>query len=436
MPASHRFILHGGQVITADGVEWSDVAILGERIEAVGPDLAATIPYADVIDVSGMAIFPGLIDVHVHLREPGGEHKEDFTSGTGAALAGGVTTVFGMPNTNPPLIDATSLADAHRRAAAKVVCDYGLFIGGTPTNAQDAAQAGDAVGLKLYVGSSTGDLLVDQFPAQIVHFETFPKHRIIAVHAEDEAAVRYYAALGQRRPSICAALATAHVLALAEQVKRRVHICHVSTGYELDLIRAARARGLDVTCELTPQHLFLSTTDELHLGALGQVNPPLRDPAEVDRLWQKLDVVDLIATDHAPHTLEEKRGQTPPSGMPGLETMLPLLLTAASQGRISLPDIARWTAERPAEVFGLVDKGHIKAGYHADLTLVDLTARWSISDEAQLTRCGWTPFAGREVTGRVKQVYLRGNTVFQNGKVFAEPGSGRRVEQTIEQQSH
>lgn len=435
MPASDPFILHGGQIVTPAGVEQGDIAILGERIEAVGPDLTAAMPGAEVVDVSGLAILPGLIDVHVHLREPGGEHKEDFTSGTRAALAGGVTTVFGMPNTNPPIVDASTLADAHHRASQKVVCDYGLFIGGTPANAHDVATAEDAVGLKLYIGSSTGDLLVDQFPAQIAHFESFPKHRVIAVHAEDEAAVRYYAAHGQRRPPICAALATAHMLALAEQVGRKIHICHVSTGYELALIRDAHARGLDVTCEVTPHHLFLTTQDEARIGPLGQVNPPLRDPAEVDRLWQNLDVVDLIATDHAPHTLKEKRGEKPPSGMPGLETMLPLLLTAASQGRISLPDIARWTAMRPAEIFGLVDKGRIEPGFHADLTLVDLSARWTITHEAQLTRCGWTPYSGQAVTGRVMRVYLRGQIVCQDGRILAEPGSGRRVRQALDRQN-
>lgn len=435
MPASTSLILHGGQIITPERVQVADIAIRGERIEAVGPDLATSFPGSEVIDVAGLAILPGLIDVHAHLREPGGEHKEDFYSGTCAALAGGVTTVFAMPNTNPPTIDTNSLDTVHQLASSKVVCDYGLFIGGTPDNAEEAALAETAIGLKLYIGSSTGNLLVDQFPAQIAHFESFPHRRIIATHAEDEAAVRYYATLGQRRPPICAALATAHVLALAEQVGRRVHICHVSTGYELALIRAARARGLDVTCEVTPHHLFLSTEDEAKIGPLGQVNPPLRHPREVELLWQNSDVVDMIATDHAPHTLDEKRSATPPSGMPGLESMLPLLLTAASQGRISLSDIARWTSARPAQVFGLPDKGHIAPGFHADLTLVDVSTRWTLSNEDQFTRCGWTPFAGHEATGQVRQVYLRGRKVFQAGNVLAPAGSGRRVEQEFERQS-
>lgn len=430
MAAIDTLILHGGQIVTPQGIQRADITIRGELIEAVGPDLPAEIPNSTIVDVSRFAIFPGLIDVHVHLREPGGEHKEDFLTGTQSALAGGVTTVCAMPNTTPPIVDAATLEDALARASAKAVCDFGLYIGGTPANAAQAAQADKAVALKLYIGSSTGSLLVDQLPAQIAHFESFPKNRIIAVHAEDEAAVRFFAERGQRRPPICAALATAHVLTMAEQIGRRVHICHVSTGYELALIRAAKTRGLAVTCEVTPHHLFLSTDDEQKLGPLGQVNPPLRDQHDVDLLWQNMDIVDMIATDHAPHTLDEKRGPNPPSGMPGLETMLPLLLTAAHEGRIGLEDIAQWLSAGPAEVFGLAHKGQLKPGYHADLTLVDLGERWVVPQDGFFTRCGWTTFAGREMVGRVAQVYLRGQVVFNNGQVLANPGFGKPVEQT------
>jgi dihydroorotase (multifunctional complex type) len=426
---SDSFILHGGSLVTPGGVQTADILVTGERIAVVGSDLSAGTPDAPIIDVSGLTIFPGLIDVHVHLREPGGEHKEDFYSGTCAALAGGVTTVFAMPNTSPPISDVAALADALQRASRKAVCDYGLYIGGTPDNAEQAARLEQAVALKLYIGSSTGDLLVDQLPAQIAHFEGYPRQRIIAVHAEDEAAVRFFAARGQRRPAICAALATAHVLALAEQIGRRLHICHVSTGHELALIAAARGRGLDVTCEVTPHHLFLSSDDEARLGPLGRVNPPLRSTSDVASLWEHKAVIDMLATDHAPHTLDETHSDSPPSGMPGLETMLPLLLTAAREGRISLPDIARWTAWRPADVFGLAHKGRIAQGFDADLTLVDLAATWTIGQEPLFTRCGWTPFAGREMSGRIVRVYLRGKMVYENGRILAAPGSGQQAGQ-------
>ncbi len=426
---SQLFVLQGGTVVTPERVELADILVEGEVIRAVGSHLAAQTPDAQIIDVSGLTIFPGLIDVHVHLREPGGEHKEDFYSGTCAALAGGVTTVLAMPNTDPPITNRETLNLALERASHKAACDFGLYIGGTASNAAEAAELEDAAALKLYVGSSTGSLLVDQLPAQIAHMEQFPRDRIVAIHAEDEAAVQYYAALGQRRPPICAALATAHVIALAEQVKRRLHICHVSTGYELAQIGAARERGLDITCEATPHHLFLSAADEEKLGSLGRVNPPLRSMQDVESLWAQADVIDLVATDHAPHTLEEKAGSNPPSGMPGLETMLPLLLTAAREGKVELTRIASWTSRRPAEVFGLADKGQIKPGYHADLTLVDLDSEWTIQNVGLFTRCGWTPFAGRAVRGKIVQVYLRGQQAFLQGTVLASPGQGKRVRQ-------
>lgn len=424
------FILQGGTVVTPERVENVDILIEGQTVVAVGHSLAADTPDARIVGAGGLTILPGLIDVHVHLREPGGEHKEDFRSGTRAALAGGVTTVLAMPNTNPPITNRETLDLALSRAAASAVCDYGHYVGGTPDNSEEAASLEDAAALKLYIGSSTGSLLVDQFPAQIAHMERYPKDRIIAVHAEDEAAVQYYAKLGLRRPPICAALATAHVLALAEQVKRRLHVCHVSTGNELAQIRAARERGLDVTCEVAPHHLFLSTQDEEGLGALGRVNPPLRAIEEVESLWAQADFIDLIATDHAPHTIDEKRSANPPSGMPGLETMLPLLLTAFHEGRVSLTAVARWTSARPAEVFRLANKGRIEPGFDADLTLVNLNEEWTIQNEGVVSRCGWTPFDGKGVRGRVSQVYLRGSLVFDKGLFLAAAGSGRRVLQS------
>lgn len=422
---SRRKILRGGSVVTHKGVERLDIAIEDEQIAAVEPHLdEGKVAQADI---AGLTVFPGLIDVHVHLREPGGEHKEDFYSGTCAALAGGVTTVLAMPNTQPPIIDYETFKDAQSRAAARAVCDYGLYVGATPDNAEEAAVLDEAVALKMYIGSSTGELLVDQFPAQLAHFERYPKDRIVAVHAEDEAAVQYYAAQGTRRPPICAALASTHALTLAEQTQQRLHVCHVSTGYELALIRDARRRGLDVTCEVTPHHLFLNTSDDERLGPLGQVNPPLRERSEVAVLWASLGNIDMIATDHAPHTLDEKHSSSPPSGIPGLETMLPLLLTAAYEGRLSLSNIVRLTASQPAEVFGLARKGRIAPGYDADLTLVDLDMEWTIGNEGLLTRCGWTPFAGWNVRGHVVRVYLRGRMVFNKGDILAESGSGRQI---------
>ena len=424
---SEQLLIRGGSIVTGEGIARQDILIEGERIVSVGQGLAAEAPRARQVEAGGLLILPGLIDVHVHLREPGGEHKEDFHTGTCAALAGGVTTVLAMPNTNPPVINRRTLKEALRRADAKAVCDYGLYVGATEDNAEEAARLGEAIALKMYMGSSTGNLLVDRFPGQIAHFKTYPKDRILAVHAEDEEAVRHYASGGVRRPPICAALGVARAITLAEQTGRRLHLCHVSTAYELALIRDARQRGAQITCEVTPHHLFLSTEDECRLGDLARVNPPLRGVEDIAALWEGLGEVDMIATDHAPHTLEEKHSAAPPSGMPGLETMLPLLLTAVHEGRLSLPDIVRLTASGPARAFRLAHKGAIAPGYDADLTLVDFDAEWVIDNSSLYTRCGWSPFAGRTVRGRVVRVYLRGRLAFEEGRVRAAPGSGRTV---------
>lgn len=424
-------LLQGGEVVTPQGLQKADVLIQNELIQAVGIGLAAQAGEAVVQDITGLTILPGLIDVHTHLREPGGEHKEDFYTGTCAALAGGVTTVLAMPNTEPPVIDAQILHETLRLASEKAACDFGLYVGGTIDNAEKAAALTEAVGLKLYIGSSTGSLLLDQFPAQYAHFSRYPADRVLAVHAEDEAAVQHFAAMGQRRPPLCALLATAHVLALAEHFGRRIHICHISTSQELALIRDARTRGVKVTCEVTPHHLFLSTRDEEQLGSLGRVNPPLRDQEDVDAIWaDHFTTIDMVATDHAPHTLAEKASASPPSGMPGLETMLPLLLTAAHEGRLTLPDIARLTASNPAQTFRLAHKGRIAPGYHADLTLVNRATTWTVAEDSLFTKCRWNPFLGRQMHGKVAQVYLRGECVFEGGKVMAHPGYGNRVIQT------
>ncbi len=433
--------VRNGLVVTSESVERADVLIEGETIAAVGPDLSAP-PGAQVVDADGLLVFPGLIDPHVHLREPGGEHKEDLATGTAAALAGGFTTVLAMPNTSPPITDRETLAQALALAESKAVCDYGLFVGATADNAAEAATLQDAIGLKLYMGSSTGDLLVADLAGQLTHFERYPG--IIAIHAEDEEAVAYFAARGERRPPLCAALAVARALALAEPFRHRVHICHVSTAQEVALIRDAKARGVPVTCEVTPHHLFLSTEDAGRLGPLGLMNPPLRAQEDVQALWANLDVVDCIATDHAPHTLEEKRGPTPPAGVPGLETAFVLMLSACrgvprdrpgqAHGRqaqgLPLQAIVRLMAEGPARVFGLKHKGRIAPGYDADLTLVDPDTEWIIGERPLFTKCGWSPFAGHKTKGRVERVFLRGQLAYDAGQVLLKPGSGRLLHST------
>ncbi|MCL4396068.1 MAG: dihydroorotase family protein, partial [Chloroflexi bacterium] len=281
---------------------------------------------------------------------------------------------------------------------------------------------------KLYLGSTTGDLLLTEFGPIYRHFRA--SHSLpIVVHAEDDESLRYFGSHSAsprhsaRRPPLCAALAVSRALALAEETGRQLHIAHLSTAYEIELVKAAKARGVAVTCEATPQHLFLSAEDEERLGPYGVVNPPLRSPDDARALWKNLDYVDLVATDHAPHTIEEKSAAKPPSGMPGLETMLPLLLNAASDKRLGLKDVARLTSRNPARVFHLQNKGEIAEGYDADLTLVRLDEEYILRKPWQ-TKCNWSPFEGTRVRGRVASVFVRGRQAMSDGKITAEQGSG------------
>ena len=417
-------LLRGGWVVTPEQIIQADVLIQGEWIAAVGPHLDAG--QAEVIDAYGLYILPGLIDAHVHLREPGAEHKEDITSGTRAALAGGCTTVLDMPNSPHPTTTLAAFAEKAHLVQRKACCDVGLFFGATPENAKEAAQAHEAVGLKLYMGSSTGQLLVSSLASQFEHFRLFPRERPLAVHAEDEEAVAALSSVG-RRPGACAEIAVAKAIALARLTRRHLHICHVSTAVELGAIALARRQGVAVSCEVTPHHLFLTHEAERTLDALAHMNPPLRTPADQEALWQHLDEIDIVASDHAPHTLAEKRAPSPPAGVPGLETTLPLLLNAVTEGRLTLGAVVRLMAERPARLFSLARKGRVAPGFSADLVLVDLNAKATLGQKLY-TKCGWTPFAGMTVTGKVQRVLLRGADAVVAGEVLAEPGWGRLVE--------
>lgn len=345
--------------------------------------------------------FPGLIDVHVHLREPGGEHKEEISTGTAAALAGGVTMVLDMPNTSPPLVDAKALAAKRELIERRALCDIGLYVGATETNAPEAARrAGEAVGLKIYLDQTYGPLQMRDLASLLSHFRTWPPTRPIAVHAEG--------------------LSMAMAIGLARVYARPLHLCHISRADEIALIRAAKESGAIVTCEVTPHHLFLTEADARSLGPFGTMKPPLATPADVAALWAGLDVVDCIATDHAPHTRAEKEGDSPPPGVPGLETMLPLLLTAASEGRLTVERLVQLTHEAPKRIFGLPTQPDTYVE-------VDTGVRSVLTHDGLHTKCGWTPFAGLVVRGGITRVVLRGQTVYEWGMIRAEPGFGKAI---------
>jgi carbamoyl-phosphate synthase/aspartate carbamoyltransferase/dihydroorotase len=347
-----------------------------------------------------MLELPGLIDPHVHLREPGGTHKEDFDTGTAAALAGGFTMVLAMPNTLPPLVDSASLVRARAAAHVKARCDYGIFLGAGEDNLEVlSGLAPQMCGLKVYMDQTYGPLRMGSLSALLAHFKRWPGPGPIACHAEGRS--------------------LAVVLALAQLFDQRIHICHVSLGVELELIRLAKQRGAQVTCEVTPHHLFLSQAD---LSAIGpgraEVRPRLAPPEDVAALWEGLEWIDCFATDHAPHTLQEKDSAEPPPGYPGLETALGLLYGAVREGRLTLDDLIKRMHSNPRRIFGLPVQPE---------TWIELDegATWEVRAAELHTRCGWSPFEGMKLSGRLRRVTLRGRLAYQDGEVLAPKGYGQ-----------
>jgi carbamoyl-phosphate synthase/aspartate carbamoyltransferase/dihydroorotase len=354
-----------------------------------------------------MLKLPGLIDPHVHLREPGATHKEDYDSGTCAALAGGVTLVLAMPNTKPPIFDAETLDLALTAARAKARCDYAQYVGAGPENAAVAAKlAPKAAGLKMYLDMTFGQLRLDDMTLWQPHFEQYPKNFPIVAHSESR--------------SMAAAILMAAIY------DRPIHIAHVSLREEILIIKAAKERGIRVTCEVCPHHLFLTAPlpmgegEGVRANGRSEVRPRLATQKDIDALWANLDVIDCFATDHAPHTLAEKDGENPPPGFPGLETILPLLLTAVSEGRLTLEDLVTRMSTNPRRIFNLPEQPETWVE-------VDENASYEIKAAEQFTRCGWTPFEGWQVKGRVRRVVLRGTEAYRDGRILVERGFGKNV---------
>lgn len=426
-------LLRGGTLVAPEGTVRADLLMAGGQIAAVGPDLAA--PDAMLVDAGGLLVLPGLIDVHVHVREPGATAKEDWATATRAALAGGVTTILDMPNNPAPTTSAARVREKLALAAARACCDFGVYLGATADNVGLAADLSDLIaGVKVYLGSTTGSLLTDDWALLYAHLRATPADLPLVVHAEDEQCLRAFAGASpddhnRNRPPICAELAVAHAIAAARAAGRGLHLAHASTAAEVLAVAEARRLVPGMSCEVCPHHLFLSAEDALRLGGQGKVNPPLRPAAEVAALWRALPLVDLVATDHAPHTPPEKARPyaDAPAGFPGLETLLPLLLLAARDGRLTLPRLVELTAAAPARLFGLRGKGRLAPGQDADVLLLD-PAPEHVLDPAHLhTKAKATPFAGWTLPGAVRALWRRGELVVENGRILAEPGSGRRV---------
>ncbi|WP_189524517.1 MULTISPECIES: dihydroorotase [unclassified Mesorhizobium] len=436
MTMTYDLILTGGTVVNHDGEGLRDVGVTGGRIAAIGNLRQASA--GETIDCRGLHILPGVVDSQVHFREPGLEHKEDLETGSRAAVLGGVTAVFEMPNTNPLTTSEATLADKVRRGSGRMHCDFAFWVGGTRDNARDVGdleRLPGAAGIKVFMGSSTGDLLVedDEGVASILR----NTRRRAAFHSEDEFRLRER--LDERiegdpsshpvwRDEIAALRCTERLVRIARDVRARIHVLHISTAEEILFLEQHK----DVaTCEATPHHLTLSADDYARLGTLIQMNPPVRDKRHRDGVWHGIaqGIVDVLGSDHAPHTLAEKAKSYPasPSGMTGVQTLVPIMLDHINAGRLTLQRFVDLSSHGPQRIFGMARKGRIAAGYDADFTIVDMKRRETIANAQAGSKAGWTPYDGKQVTGWPVGTVIRGQRVMWEGEI-ATPGQGRAVE--------
>jgi dihydroorotase len=435
MPRAYDIILSGGVLVNQDGIGPRDIALTDGRIAEIG-DLSGA-SAGERIDCAGLHILPGVIDTQVHFREPGATHKEDLETGTRGAVLGGVTAVFEMPNTRPLTTGAAELADKVARARGRAHCDFAFWVGGTHDNIENIAELErlpGAAGIKVFMGSSTGSLLVadDEGIAAILA----QTRRRAAFHSEDEYR------LEERKPlrvpgdptshpvwrdEIVALRSTERLLRIARERRALVHVLHISTAEEIELLAAHKDIA---SVEVTPHHLTLDAEAYVRLGTLAQMNPPVRDARHREGLWRGVaqGIVDVLGSDHAPHTREEKAKPYPdsPSGMTGVQTLVPLLLDHVNAGRLTLQRFVDLTSAGPARLFGLAGKGRVAVGYDADLTIVDLSRRETIRNDWIASRCGWTPYDGVEVIGWPIGTFVRGVRVMWEGEVLA-PGTGEAV---------
>ncbi len=432
MPEVFDAILSGGTLVNHDGEGLRDVGIRAGKIAEIG-DLSRA-SAGERIDCRGLHVLPGVIDTQVHFREPGAPHKEDLESGSRGAVLGGVVGVFDMPNTNPLTTGEAELADKVARASGRMHCDFAFWVGGTHENARrlgELERLPGAAGVKVFMGSSTGSLLI----ADDVGIAEVLKHtrRRAAFHSEDEDR------LNERKPlrvpgdpashpvwrDVETALrSTQRLMRIAREQRALVHVLHVTTEEEIALL----AQHKDIaSVEVTPHHLTMDSSEYKRIGTLAQMNPPVREARHRDGLWRGVaqGVVDVLGSDHAPHTLEEKAKPYPesPSGMTGVQTLVPLLLDHVNAGRLTLQRFVDLTSAGAARLFGLAGKGRVAVGYDADLTIVDMKRRETIRNSWIASRVGWTPYDGKEVTGWPVGTFVRGAKVMWEGELVT-PAQG------------
>ncbi|HEY8290665.1 MAG TPA: dihydroorotase [Acetobacteraceae bacterium] len=435
MAPHYDLIIRNGTCVLPWGIEATSVGVRNGRIATLG--LGADATADQTVDATGLHVLPGLIDPHVHLRDPGDKAVETIPTGTKAAILGGLTTVFDMPNTSPSIVDTDKLAWKQAYVEGAAWCDMGLYVGGTKTNIPALAnlELGRGVcGIKVFAGSSTGDLLVEDDE----HLEMVMRsgRRRIAYHSEDEYRLQARRAMFKSgdpyanhmvwRDEECAFLGTRRLLALARKTCRPAHILHVSTAEELDYLKDFRDIS---TCEVLVNHLTQVAPDCYErLAGFGVMNPPIRGQGHMDAAWAAINdgTVDTIGSDHAPHAREKKQLPWPDcaAGLTGVQTLVPVMLDHVNAGRLSLTRMVDLMCAGPARVYGVIGKGRLAAGYDADFTLVDMQRQRRIEESWIVSPCGWTPFAGMDITGWPIATIVRGRTVMRDDEVIGAP-SGR-----------
>jgi dihydroorotase len=436
MAESYDVILKSGAVVNQDGEIVRDIGVRNGRIVALGSLGSASA--AEVIDCKGLHILPGVIDTQVHFREPGLTHKEDLETGSRSAVLGGVTGVFEMPNTDPLTITEETFTDKVRRGTHRMHCDFAFFIGGTRENYQflpRLERAPGCAGVKVFIGSSTGSLLVEDDDGLRKILSVI--QRRASFHAEDEFRLnerKHLRVEGDAsshpvwRDEVAALMATKRLVSIAREFGKRIHVLHISTKEEMEYLADHR----DVaSVEVTPHHLTMAAPEcYQRLGSLAQMNPPVRDASHREGLWRGLEqgVVDVLGSDHAPHTLEEKAKPYPasPSGMTGVQTLVPLMLDHVNAGRLSLQRFVDLSSTGPARLFNIAMKGRIAAGYDADFTVVDLKRQETITNAWVGSRAGWTPYDGKRVTGWPVGTFVRGKRVMWQGEIVT-PATGEPI---------
>lgn len=414
--------------------ELTDIGIKDGKITFIG-DLQSA-PATQTIDGKGLHTLPGIIDSQVHFREPGAEHKEDLESGTRGAVMGGVTTVFEMPNTKPSTTTEEAFRDKLQRAKDRCHSNYAFFIGAAPENLEKLAELETlpgCCGVKVFMGSSTGSLLIED--DELLFRSLKSGRRRVAIHSEDEARLRERRSIVEKSCSVfdhpvwrdekTALYATQRLLAAAEKTGRPIHVLHVTTGEEMQLLAKTKQAGIiNCTVECTPQHLTLHAPECYErLGTYAQMNPPIRNKEHQEALWMALQagVVDVLGSDHAPHTVEEKTKTYPdsPSGMTGVQTIVPIMLNHINAGKLSLSQFVKMMTSKPAEIYGLKNKGHLKTGFDADITIVDLKKTQTVSNQWIVSKSQWTPYDGMTVTGWPMATIVGGHVVMQEGELLA-----------------